>query len=155
MKFTRLINCAVCLILAASLFSCSKAEESTISLPESFSLNALITDGDFEASAKMKRSVGGWQITITAPETIEGMKISYTDIDCKIELDELSYTVSLDELSNSSPLRLTVNALDKCVKGKKEGEILNEEYSFEFNEDGSPKALEIGSISAVFSEYTY
>ncbi|MCD7742492.1 MAG: hypothetical protein LUI06_09830 [Ruminococcus sp.] len=145
---------AVCAVQALTLTSCGQSEEDPTKLAASFSLCAKIQDDDFTATAQMTRSDEGWQIQLTSPETLEGMSICCTSTGWLIDYNELSYTIPIYELLDSSPLRLTVSALDRCVSSKASGTIYGQEYSVAF-ENGAPKTLTLGeNLTATFTEYT-
>lgn len=140
-------------VCALTLCSCGKKDSAPEKLAENFDVNARICDGDFEAEAKMSRSPEGWQITVTSPETIEGMNITLTQSDCRIAFSELTYNVKSDELPENSPLRLTARALDKAAAAKTSGSLGDLDYSLSFK-DGSPQTLKIGpNITAEFDGY--
>lgn len=144
---------SICTVCVMTLSSCGKSQPENISLPDKFSVKAEITDRDFTANAEMLRLENGWEITVTEPETLKGMEITLTDADCKIAYSELSYTASNKDLPANSALRLTAQALDRCVKSKTEGKLNGADYKVTFK-DGKPKSLEIGGeIEVKFSGY--
>lgn len=127
-----------------ALCSCSKSEDKKITLPESYSVRATITQRDFEAKADMKRSKDCWEIEILSPESLEGMEITLTEADCRIEYRELEYSADSGELPEFSPIRLTAKVLDKTSASKPSGQIGGEDYSVKLK-DGKPVSAEIGS----------
>lgn len=136
-----------------ALSACGNSNERSEKLPEKFSLCAQISDRDFTATAEMTRLENGWEISMTAPETLEGMQISLTDADCKITYDELSYTAANEDMPANSSIRLTALSLDKCVKAKSSGTVGGADYSFTFK-DGKPETLKIGGeIEVSFSNF--
>lgn len=150
MKKTIAIMCAVPVF---ALSACGSSDEKTEKLPEKFSLCAQISDRDFTATADMTRLENGWEIAVTAPETLEGMQISLTDADCKITYDELSYTAANEDIPANSAIRLTALSLDKCVKAKPSGTVSGADYKFTFK-DGKPETLKIGGeIEVCFSDF--
>lgn len=143
----------ICAVPIFALSACGKTSEKSEKLPEQFSLCAQISDRDFTATADMTRLENGWEITMTAPETLEGMQISLTDADCKITYNELNYTASNEDMPANSAVRLTALTLDKCVKSKPSGTVSGADYAFTFK-DGKPETLKIGGeIEVSFSNF--
>jgi hypothetical protein len=145
--------CFIDILAVLAISGCGKSDNETVSLPEEFSLTAEITDRDFVACAEMTRLENGWKISVSAPESLEGMQINLTDADCKIAYRELSYTAANDELPTNSPLRLTAQLLDKCVNAQTSGTVNGADYAFVF-EGEAPQSLTVGGeIEVKFSDY--
>jgi hypothetical protein len=153
MKKLRITAAIVTAVPIIALSGCGKEAEEAVSLPENFSITAEITQEDFTASADMKRLNGGWEITVTVPDTLSGMQITLTDADCTVDYRELSYTAANEDMPANSPLRLTAQVLDKCVKSKTSGTINGADYEISFK-NGQPDSLQIGNeIEVNFSGY--
>lgn len=135
------------------LCSCGKSYDNSESLPESFTVNAQISDRDFSATAEMQRREGGWEITLTEPETLEGMRLDLTDADCTVTYGELTYTAANDDMPANSAVRLTAQALDRCVRSKTSGMINGAEYKLSLK-NGKPEKLTVGGeIEVTFSDF--
>ncbi|MCR5122936.1 MAG: hypothetical protein K6B74_11015 [Ruminococcus sp.] len=143
-----IISAAAALVLAA----CAKAEEKPPEkLPEQFTVNAVIRDGDFEAEAELTRAPEGWQVIMSAPETVEGLRFELTDIESSVGLGELNYPFAAETMPACSPLLLTVKALDGCVRGSDTGIVSGQDYRLTYN-DGVPSVLSVGSLTARLGE---
>ena len=143
----------ILLTAAIGVSGCSAEKDEAVGLDESFSVNAHICQADFEADAKMQRTEQGWQITMTSPETVEGMQLMLTDEDCRIQYSELTYNVKKSELPDGSPVGLTARVLDKAVKAKDSGTISGMDYELK-SKNGKPQELKIGSdITVEFTKY--
>lgn len=153
-RIPRVAVCAFCMTAAVGLTACSDGvAEQPKKLPESFSIHADITDDGFKAAADMKRSSDGWLMTVTAPESLEGMQFLLSDGGWTISCDSLSYSAGEDQLPGTSPLRLTARALDLCTKDKPAGKLSGQQYEVSFRE-GKPETLTVGSsLTVKFSKY--
>jgi hypothetical protein len=137
---------------AVALCGCDESAES-FSLPSEYALSADITDGDFSCSADMVRREGVWEITLTAPQTVEGMTVALTDTDCTVGFSSLSYTVGADEIPDSAAIKLAALALDKCAAGKTHGTVCGADYTLE-TDGKSPKKLVIdSSVTVEFHDF--
>lgn len=146
----------ICIFAACVLFcgltACGSADKKIDTLPENFSVTAQIQDGELDTSALLTRIPEGWEVEITAPEKLEGMKFEITEADCLLTYGELSYSLASETMLDSSPVMLTTRALDKCVRSESEGTIDGEPYLVTLK-DGKPQNLRVGTVSAKFSGF--
>ncbi len=143
-----IISAATALALAA----CAGVEEKPPEkLPECFTVNAVICDGELEAEAELTRAPEGWEVVMSAPETVGGLRFELTDIECAVSLGELNYPFAAETMPACSPLMLTVRALDKCVYGGDSGTVSGQEYRLTYSE-GVPKTLTVGGVSVELGE---
>ncbi len=153
-KMTKTAVCAFVMTGVMGLSGCSgSVSEQPEKLPDSFSVRADITDGDFKAAADMKRSADGWLMTVTAPENVKGMQFLLSEGGWTVSCDELSYSAGEDQLPAASPLRITARALDGCTKDKHSGKLAGQQYEVEYK-DGKPAVLTTESgLKVSFSKY--
>ena len=138
--------------LAFALSSCAAEQPAPPErLPEAFTVNAEIHDGELNAAAELKRAPEGWEVTMTAPETVEGMRFELTDIECAAGIYELNYSFAAETLPCGSPLMLMVRALDGCVRGEDEGTVAGQSYLLSYK-DGAPDTLTVGSVNVSLGE---
>lgn len=71
---------------------------------------------EFAFSGTVKRlGKGFWEMEITSPETISGMKLSSCDGDLSSSLGELSMGVTAENVSDKSPVSALFSTLDKIA----------------------------------------
>lgn len=147
----RLAVLAACGVL---LCSCAKGGETAPEpVPDSFSVTAEITDGDFSCIAEMTRSSKGWEIVMSEPDTVDGVTFLITGEDMSVRMGELVYSAAHEDIPDGSPVRLTAAALDRCVKNRTEGELYGQHYAVEL-EKGEPVQLVVGTqFSVKFSGF--
>ena len=144
-------------VFAAALIlsGCSavKSAEKQKPVAEYFSVRAEVTDGDFSCEADMKRTSRGWEAVIDSPDTVKGTVFMIDGEQVHISSGELGYSVPREDFPDSSPIRLTAAALDKCVAKHTEGELCGQHYAVNVS-DGVPKQLVIGStVKVKFSKF--
>ena len=138
---------------AALCFSACGGEKETVpqKLPEVFTVNAVIRDGELEAGAELSRSPEGWSVKMTSPERLEGVSFEITDFDCLVSCGDLRYPISAETMLASSPLLLTVKALDGCATGSMTGTVSGQSYELTLAEGGTG-TLRAGTVNAELSE---
>lgn len=153
--------------LAALTFtSCGGKRESVKqeALPEKFDKTANITLDEKEYSADFKR--GGadiWECEFTAPETIEGLKLTISGEVCRLEYKGLDYTVQRENMPDYGILPLVTKSVDSLIAGRdistvksgksviSSGTVSGESFSAEIS-DGEIKTLNIeGYLSVEFT----
>lgn len=151
------ITCVCPFVCAAAVMLCScgaKSADPDRPLPENFSVTAEMTDGDFACTAEMTRSANGWDIVMTAPETVEGVSFHITGENMTIRSGELSFTTPHEDILQASPVRLTAAVLDRCVKHRTEGELYGQHYAAELD-GGQPVQLVAGTdFSVTFCDFS-
>lgn len=145
---------AVALVLSVGLSSCTKNESKAVTLPETYTVTAKISDGDFTAEAKLTRREGGWEVEMLSPDNLKGMEITLTEQNRSITYEELSFSANNEDLPNSSPISLTTKLLEKAEVQKPNGEIYGCEYEIKLK-DGKPKSATLGDeLSVSFEKIT-
>lgn len=148
---TPFITAAACLLFC----SCKSSDGSTERpLPEAFSVTAQMTEGSFSCTADMTRSNEGWDIVVTAPETVEGVSFHINGEEMTVRSGELSFKTAHEDIPQASPVRLTAAILDRCVKKHTEGELYGQHYAAQV-ENGEPVQLEAGTCFFVkFTDFS-
>ena len=148
------ILCAVICASLCAFCSCSDKPSSSkpVTLSEKFTVTAQFTNGDLSACADMTRIPEGWEITMTAPERVEGLTFELTEMECTARFSELTYPFATETMPDSSPLLLTARALDKCVLKSNTGTVSGQNYSLTCT-DGKPDTLQIGSMTVTLTDY--
>ena len=119
------------IIIAAGITACSVTELSGVPRPQldgGYTCKCEVTAGiippgsdsneecEFAFSGTVKRlGKGFWEMDITAPDTIAGMKLTSCDGDLSSSLGELSMGVSAENVSDKSPVSALFTALDKIA----------------------------------------
>lgn len=100
------------------LSGCKGGGGSTDKLGETFSCTAEI--GEQGISARLERAEGsGWNITLTAPETVKGMQLSYlADGKCSLSFEGHTAVYERSELPEGGVFDLAVSAADMCIEDK-------------------------------------
>lgn len=81
---------------------------------------------EFAFSATVKRlGKGFWEMNITSPDTIAGMKLTSCDGDLSSSLGELSMGVSAENVSDNSPVSALFASLDKIALDLENGAELS------------------------------
>ncbi len=123
--------------------SCEKKADSII-LDNIFSVDCTYISEDFDCGFSLIRlGNGGWEISFTSPETLDGLKVSY--FEDKINLSFLGLETQIDKNFISPIFAKTTSAFDAFIASselnfiKNENEILtellcgNENYIFVFD----------------------
>lgn len=119
------------IIIAAGITACSVTELSGAPKPQldgGYTCKCEITAGiippgsdsneecEFAFSGTVKRlGKGFWEMDISSPDTIAGMKLTSCDGDLSSSLGELSMGVSAENVSDKSPVSALFTALDKIA----------------------------------------
>lgn len=119
------------IIIAAGITACSVTELSGAPKPQldgGYTCKCEITAGiippgsdsneecEFAFSGTVKRlGKGFWEMDITVPDTIAGMKLTSCDGDLSSSLGELSMGISAENVSDKSPVSALFTALDKIA----------------------------------------
>ena len=119
------------IIIAAGITACSVTDLSGAPKPQldgGYTCKCEITAGiippgsdsneecEFAFSGTVKRlGKGFWEMDITSPDTIAGMKLTSFDGDLSSSLGELSMGVSAENVSDKSPVSALFTALDKIA----------------------------------------
>ena len=142
--------------LSLALVSCAETaeEKPPVRLPEEFTVNAAIHDGELNASAELCRTPAGWSVKMTAPERLVGVSFELTDIECMASCGDLHYPMAAETMLGSSPLLMTVHALDGCVRGSDSGTAEGQSYTLTYKE-GVPDTLTIGTVTVELSGLEY
>ena len=118
---------------------------------------------EFEGTIK-RYGTGLWSMTVTAPETLDGLKITYNDEGVTAELDGLTLEIAMEDLNSSAVFAQIFKAVDSAASagtlsctetedGKVfSGEFAGGEYKLTFEPQTLvPVAIEIPS-SGIFCE---
>lgn len=155
MMKVRITVLAAVVSAAVLLSACGKAEEKPPErLPEEFTVNAKIHDGELDAEAEFSRTPAGWSVIMTAPERLAGVSFELTDIECMASCGDLHYPMAAETMLGSSPLVMTTRALDGCVRGSDSGVVSGQTYRLTYA-DGVPAALEIGTVTVELGDIEY
>lgn len=93
--------------------SCNQAAK-TPDITQSFTVTAEICYGDFEGSATINKvGHGVWNLEFTAPDTVNQMKVSYTNGDIQFSLDGISFDVSGKDSMVTTVPEIIFNAVDE------------------------------------------
>lgn len=119
------------IIIAAVITACSVTDFSGAPKPQldgGYTCKCEVTAGiippgsdsneecEFAFSGTVKRlGKGFWEMDITSPDTIAGMKLTSCDGDLSSSLGELSMGVSAENVSDKSPVSALFTALDKIA----------------------------------------
>lgn len=83
-------------------------------------------ESEFAFSGTVKRlGKGFWEMSITSPDTIAGMKLTSCDGDLSSSLGELSMGVSAENVSDNSPVSALFASLDKIALDLENGAELS------------------------------
>lgn len=108
------------LTLAAvlALVGCSGSESVNDKLEESFTCKVTVEETGY--SAELERAAGsGWNITLTEPEGVAGMKLAYlADGKCTLSFEGHTAVYERSELPQSGLFDLAVSAADMCIEDK-------------------------------------
>jgi len=129
------------IIIAAGITACSVTELSGAPRPQldgGYTCKCEVTAGiippgsdsneecEFAFSGTVKRlGKGFWEMNITSPDTIAGMKLTSCDGDLSSSLGELSMGVSAENVSDNSPVSALFAALDKIALDLENGAELS------------------------------
>ncbi len=125
------------------------------------------TPEEFAFSGNVKRLGSGfWEMEITAPESLAGMKIALSGDNVTSSLGELSFSSELSAIPKKSPAMTVFRCLDNAAVALGNGASLEAasgvqgwsltagEYSLLFDNDGVPIAMTAAGFSAEFTEFT-
>ena len=147
------------IIIAAGLSACSVSDLAPSPQPRldgGFTCECTVTAGiippgsdsseetEFAFSGNLKRlGAGFWELEITSPETIAGMKMSSSDGELSSSLGELSFDLAPEDVPQKSPVYALFTAIDNMSAAFENGAGLTsgEEGGWVYTADG---------ISAVF-----
>lgn len=122
---------------------------------------------EFVFSGSLKRlGTGFYELSLTSPETLSGMKISARDGDISSSLGELSMDISSEDMPDRSPVTAVFTSIDTlCSAFENGGELVSgedggwlytsEELTAVFDGEGYMISLETAnpSVRAEFSAY--
>lgn len=147
------------IIIAAGISACSVSDLSPSPQPKldgGFTCECTVTAGivppgsdsgeetEFVFSGNLKRlGAGFWELEISSPETISGMKITSCDGDFSSSLGELSFDLAPEDVPQKSPVYALFTSLDNMSSAFENGAELTsgEEGGWVYTADG---------VSAVF-----
>lgn len=122
---------------------------------------------EFAFSGNVKRLGSGfWEMEITAPESLEGLKIVLAGDNVTSSLGELSFSSELSAIPKKSPALTLFRCLDnaavalgngvspEAATGVQGWTLTTGEYSLLFDNDGVPVAMTAAGFSAEFTEFT-
>ncbi|MDE6592260.1 MAG: hypothetical protein K2K57_04250 [Oscillospiraceae bacterium] len=125
------------------------------------------TPEEFVFSGNVKRLGSGfWEMEITAPESLEGLKIVLSGDNVTSSLGELSFSSELSAIPKKSPAMTVFRCLDnaavalgngvspEAASGVQGWTLTTGEYSLLFDNDGVPVAMTAAGFSAEFTEFT-
>lgn len=154
--------CGITLILTGCDSSAKTAKP--IAMDKSFCKNVVIQQDEKEYSAELKR--GGdntWECTFSAPETVNGMVITYSGDSAVLNFMGLSYSLPREEVPEYGITELLTSTLEIIINGKdiscvsdgettiEKGVIHGQDFSAEF-QGKNLKTIEISkSFKAEFS----
>jgi len=109
------------LILTFSFASCgnSRKAEKPVGLSEDFQKTAEITLDGKKYAANFKR--GGadvWECEFTYPETIEGLKLTCSGEECRMDFQGLTYTTSRECIPEYGIMPLVTGSVDDVIAGR-------------------------------------
>lgn len=119
----------ICVLLFAGCQKNSKEVESEI--PDFYGFKTVVKTSinDVSVSAEAEYTeLDKLVLTITSPESVDGMKIYIKDNECEIKLHSLSFSVPL----NSMPFDSLCVCLDACAKNAKTAKKENEYYVYSY-----------------------
>lgn len=122
---------------------------------------------EFAFSGNVKRLGSGfWEMEITAPESLAGLKIAVSGDKVTSALGELSFSSELSAIPKKSPAMTIFRCLDSAAVALSNGASLEDasgvqgwsltagEYSLLFDNEGVPVAMTAAGFSAEFTEFT-
>lgn len=99
---------------------------------------------------KIKRlGTGFWELEITSPETVAGLKITASDDTVDSSLGELSFSLPLEHIPEASPFTAIFGALDSAAvngrslsSGEEGGWVMSSDtYTIIFDGSGTPVSM--------------
>lgn len=124
------------------------------------------TPEEFAFSGNVKRLGSGfWEMEITSPESLTGLKIALSGDSVISSLGELSFSSEAGAVPNKSPVMTLFRCLDNADAALSSGAELQAapgaqgwsfsggEYSLLFDGDGVPAAMTCAGFSAEFVEF--
>lgn len=121
----------------------------------------------FAFSGRIKRLGSGfWEISITSPDTLAGLKISLSGDTVTSSLGELWHEDEVGDIPAASPFMTIFRSLDSAAVAVENGQTLTAAKGVEnswtlaaggsnilFDEQGVPTAMTMAGISVEFSEF--
>ena len=146
----------VLILVACMLCGCSSEKKGEADKPkQSFKTKVTLSDG-YEGELE-RADVSGWNLTLSAPETVKGLGLSYlADGKCVITLENHSAVYERSELPQYGSVDLLVSALDMCAaetgievevkdgKTCRKGNIRGVPFTV-VSEEGTPVSAELGT----------
>lgn len=114
-----------------------------------FESDADITAGDMKIVTHIKRFGNGyWEMVVSEPKTLAGMKITYSDDKVDVSLGELSFTLEKENINDEALFKLLFDAFDHAA--------VQEEMNLTESEDGLMLASQNddGAYSLTFDKDT-
>lgn len=118
-KIQRTLLLFLCGLMCIVFTACGKPKTSgTPDINKLFSTAATITYGDFEAQAKVSRLGSDlWEVEFATPQTLAGVKLSYTGEDITASYLGLSFSIPKTAAPVKSMLTMIFKAVDKSAVG--------------------------------------
>lgn len=122
---------------------------------------------EFAFSGNLKRLGSGfWELSITSPDTLAGMKINLSGETVTSSLGELWQESETVDIPDKSPFMIIFRTLDAAAAAVERGETLENAKGTEgwtlteggasilFDSDGTPVTMTASGITVSFSEFT-
>ncbi|MCH5193290.1 MAG: hypothetical protein J1F11_04960 [Oscillospiraceae bacterium] len=160
----------ITILLVMSILICTGCKDGgllvkTPDMNVPFQSEVKVQAGELEFEGIVKRyGTGMWGMSITSPETLEGLNISYNDEVVTAELDGLKLEIDMDDLSDGAVFARIFKAVDAAASAETlsctetedgkvfTGEFSGGEYKLVFDPQSlAPVRIEIPS-SGIFCE---
>ncbi|MCM1579123.1 MAG: hypothetical protein NC078_10035 [Ruminococcus sp.] len=122
---------------------------------------------EFTFSGNVRRLGGGfWEMELTSPESLAGLKITSSGDSLTSSLGELAFSAEMADIPKKSPVLTLFRCLDNASVALSNGvqpqsapnaqgwSLTAGEYSLLFDSEGTPVAMTAAGFSAEFGEFT-
>ncbi|MCH5348023.1 MAG: hypothetical protein J1E40_01745 [Oscillospiraceae bacterium] len=132
----------ISILLVISVLFCTGCKDGGIlvkspDLNVPFQSDVKVQAGELEFEGTVKRyGMGIWNMAVTAPETLEGLNISYNDEGVTAELDGLTMEIAMEDINSGAVFAQIFKAVDSAAAAgtlsctdSEDGKIFSGEFS--------------------------